>query len=515
MLKELTALSRLALLAILLLACMRGVPAHAAETPFVPVSPLDRLLVKQLTAKGLRPAPLCDDEVFLRRIYLDLIGTIPTAKEAQAFLADRAPRKRAQLIDALMERPEFADYWTLKWCDLLRVKAEFPINLWPNGVQAYARWIHEAMASNMPYDQFACALLTANGSNFRVPPVNFYRAVQGEKPETLASAVALTFMGTRLEGWPEAERRNLAAFFSRVAFKGTAEWKETIVYPDPAQTEPMQVTFPDGRRLRLSGRDDPRRVFTDWLLAPDNPWFAQAIVNRAWFWFFGIGIIHEPDDCRPDNPATHPEVLEHLQEVLVAHDYDLRHLFRVILNSSTYQQSSVIPRITAETDRWFARYPTRRLDAEVLLDALCGISGQPEAYSSHIPEPFTFIPAQNRSIELVDGSITSPFLKMFGRPGRDTGLESERSRAPTREQRLLLINSTQIHKKISKSWQALSTKGTGMGMITHMYLTVLSRYPSAEEKQFAQDYLKSVRAKRGRQDLLWALLNSKEFLYQH
>ncbi len=493
-------------------------PGHAAEAvhaPFTPTCELDRLLLKGLEKRGLTPATRCSDEVFLRRGYLALTGSIPTPKEARSFYEDKGTDKRARLIDALMKRPEFADYWTLKWCDILRVKAEFPINLWPNGVQAYARWIHDAMAKNVPYDQFARALLTSNGSNFRVPAVNFYRAVQGEKKETLAAAAALTFMGTRLENWPSEQRANLEQFFSRVAFKGTAEWTETIVYPDPAQTDPLHVIYPDGKKATLQGYQDPRRAFADWLIMPDNPWFARNIVNRSWSWFFGTGLIDEPDDIRPDNPAVHPDILIYLEKEFVTHHYDLRHLFRVILNSNTYQQSAIPIRTHPDNNRWFARYPPQRLDAEVLLDALNQISGQNESYSSAIPEPFTFIPKENRNIALADGSITSPFLKMFGRPGRDTGLENERTRLPTREQRLLMINSTQIHNKISKSWKLQSRKRNANQQTSFMYLSILSRYPTAHEKEVAANHLKSTMGKRGNQDLLWALINSKEFLYQH
>ncbi len=500
---------------LLFIAGQHGLCAEQEPAPFVPVSEIDRLLVKGLEQRGLRPAAICSDEVFLRRAFLDVIGTIPTPSETRAFLESVGADKRMRLIDHLMRRPEFADYWTLKWCDLLRVKAEFPINLWPNGVQAYGRWIYDAVSSNMPYDKFARAMLTSNGSNFRVPPVNFYRAVQGTEPSTLAAAVALTFMGVRLETWPEAERRNLEAFFSRVAFKGTAEWKEVIVYPDPARVDPFQGTLPDGCEAWVSGGHDPRVVFADWLLQPGNTWFARNIVNRAWSWFFGYGLIHEPDDIRPDNPAVHPEILALLEKELVDHEYDLRHLFRVILRSHTYQQSSIPRQSHRDNDRWFARYPPRQLDAEVLLDALGAISGQQEEYSSAIPEPFTFVPRENRNITLIDGSITSPFLKMFGRPARDTGLESERTRLPTREQRLLLINSTQIHNKISRSWELLGAQRTPGGMIELMYLTILARLPTPRETELAEQHLRSRPQKQGRMDLIWALLNTKEFLYQH
>ena len=518
---------RLAILAVLALCVALAEPTAAAttkspfrtDTAFTPTNEIDRLLVAELKRKGLGPANICSDEVFLRRIHLDLIGTLPKPAEVRRFLNDDRSDKRAQLIDTLMNRDEFADYWTLKWCDVLRVKAEFPINLWPNGVQAYARWIRDAVRNNMPYDEFARALLTSSGSNFRVPPVNFYRALQGDKPAALAEVAALTFMGTRLDQWKPEDRKNFEAFFSRVAFKGTAEWKEVIVYPDPAQVTPMALTFPDGKTVNIRGTQDPRKVLTNWLLQPDNRYFAKNIANRAWSWLLGYGLIHEPDDIRPDNPPVHPQVLAFLEKELRASRYDMRHLFRIIANSSTYQQCSIPQKPHPDAVRLFAQYPVRRLDAEVLLDALCGISGQREEYSSAIPEPFTFVPKGNRTIALTDGSITSPFLKMFGRPARDTGLESERTRSPTKEQRLHLLNSSQIHNKVTKSRRLLSgaqkARGGRKKIVEHTYIAVLSRFPTPEELAIAEQHLASGGGKRATEDLLWALLNSKEFLYRH
>jgi len=377
---------------------------------------IDTLVMANLRKQGIQPAVLCTDQVFVRRVYLDVTGTLPEPEEIRKFFENKSPslRKRAGLIHSLLQRDEFADYWSLKWGDLLRIKAEFPINLWPNAVQAYHR----------------------SGSNFRVPQVNFYRAIQGQEPSAIANAVALTFMGVRLDNWPEAQRSNMETFFSRVAYKGTAEWKEEIVFLDPAATGPLKAVFPDGTTVQIKPGEDPRRVLADWLISPDNPWFARNIVNRIWSWLMGRGIIHEPDDIRPDNPAVHPKVLAYLEAELVKSKYDLRHIFRLILGSATYQQSSIPAANYTDAETWFACYPVRRLEAEVLIDALCWISQTQETYSSPIPEPFTFIPGNNRTITLADGSITSQFLEMFGRPARDTGLESERNNQPTDSQRL-------------------------------------------------------------------------------
>jgi hypothetical protein len=454
-------------------------------------------------------------------VYLDLNGMLPEPEEVRSFLQSRSLHKRAALVNKLLKREEFADYWSLKWCDLLRVKAEFPINLWPNAVQAYHRWIRESLRDNMPYDRFARELLTSSGSNFRVPQVNFYRAIQGTKPSAIAGAAALTFMGVRFDKWPEDRRAGMEVFFSRVAYKGTAEWKEEIVYLDPTATEPLTATFPDGVTVEIKPGEDPRAVFADWLTAPGNPWFARNIVNRIWSWLMGRGLIHEPDDIRPDNPPVHPDLLAYLEKELVDSGCDLRYIYSLIVNSRTYQQSSIPRSSHPQTETMFACYPVRRLEAEVLMDALCWLSGTRETYSSPIPEPFTFIPEQNRTIELADGSITSQFLEMFGRPARDTGLESERNNEPSDAQRLHLLNSSQVQRKIERSNRlnglVKASRGDVKKLIGMIYLNILSRYPMQNELAAAEKYFetKGINRRHAVNDLAWALINSKEFLYHH
>jgi hypothetical protein len=455
--------------------------------------------------------------VFLRRAFIDAIGTLPTADESAQFLADKSPGKRDAVIDRLLDRDEFGDYWAMRWSELLRVKSEFPINLWPNAVQAYYRWIHTAVAHNLPYDQFARQLLVANGSNFRVPEVNFYRAVQSKEPLGLAQAVALTFMGARTGEWIG----RMAGFFSQVGYKSTDEWKEEIVYFDPTKRAPASLVFPDGKRARLEPGQDPRTVFADWLIQPQNPWFARNIVNRVWYWLLGRGVIHEPDDIRPDNPPANPELLAFLEQELTGAHYDLKHVYRLILNSQVYQMSSLAPDGASEAGAaQFAWYPKRRLDAEVLIDAICQITGTTEEYESLIPEPFTFLPEGQRAIGLPDGSISSAFLDLFGRPARDTGLASERNNAPAAEQRLHLLNSSHIQNKIQQSskLQALM-RGAAKPRdpIDRLYLTVLSRYPTDDELRIVAGYFQPVQGDKwpAAVDLTWALINSAEFLYRH
>jgi hypothetical protein len=492
-----------------------GAPVRAAT--------IDDLVFADLERLSIRPASPCSDAVFLRRAYLDVIGTLPAPDEAAQFLQDTNPGKRGALIDRLLERDEFADYQAMKWSDLLRVKAEFPINLWPNAAQAYYRWIHTAIKNNLPYDRFARELLTSSGSNFRVPQVNFYRAMQGREPQAIAQTAALTFMGTRAEKWPKARLEGMAAFFARIDFKATGEWKEEIVHFDAGSaTPPPPAVFPDGKPARLAADEDPREAFAAWLLAPGNPWFARSIVNRVWSWLMGRGIVHEPDDIRPDNPPANPELLAYLERELAASHYDLKHIYRLVLNSRAYQLSSVPASNRPEAAAHFAYYPLRRLEAETLVDAICQVTGTTEQYSSPIPEPFTFLPEGQRAVALPDGSIGSAFLEMFGRPPRDTGLESERNNRPTAEQRLHLLNSTHIQQKIQQSatLRALVQARPGgkpRDLIDRFYLAILSRYPTEEELRTVGAYFQSAPANKwpATVDLAWALMNSAEFQYRH
>jgi hypothetical protein len=490
-----------------------------SPAPAVARNTIDELVFTRLKLLGVRPAHPCSDAVFLRRAHLGVIGTLPSEQEAKTFLSSQDPDKRSALVDRLLEREEFADYWAMKWSDLLRVKSEFPINLWPNAVQAFHRWIRTSIKENMPYDRFVGAMLKASGSNSRVPQVNFYRAVRSKEPKVIAQTVALTFMGARAEKWPEDRLSGMIPFFSQIEYKPTAEWKEEIVIFRPAKALPNAI-FPDGKPARLSPGQDPREIFADWLVDPNNPWFARNIANRIWSWLLGRGIIHEPDDIRDDNPPSNPDLLAYLERELILSHYNLKHLYRLILDSETYQLSSIPASDTPPDESSFACFPLRRLEAEVLIDALDQITGTSEQYASAIPEPFTFIPENQRSIALADASITSPFLETFGRPPRDTGLESERNNLPTAAQRLHLLNSSHIQRKIEqgpKLSSLLRAASGGQELTNDLYLTILSRYPTEEEVHHVTAYYQSfVGSKReALQDIVWALINSAEFLCRH
>jgi hypothetical protein len=283
---------------------------------------------------------------------------------------------------------------------------------------------------------------------------------------------------------------------------------------------PATAVFPDNTTAQIAADQDPREVFAGWLVTPKNPWFTRNIANRVWSWLLGRGIIHEPDDIRPDNPPTNPDLLAYLERELITSHYDLKQLYRLILNSRTYQLSSLPKTESAESDANFSHYLLRRLDAEVLIDALDEITGTTEQYSSAIPEPFTYIPENQRSIALPDGSISSSFLELFGRPPRDTGLESERNNRPSADQRLHLLNSSHIQRKIDQCRMVqylTENKKTSREIATGMYLGILSRYPTEAEMQTVEAYFQADRGKQreAAADLAWALINSAEFLYRH
>ena len=516
-------------------ACRAAAPDTATdvfESPFTPPpeSQLDKIVFAQLTRLNIQPV-LCSDAVFVRRVYLDVLGTLPTAKEARDFILDPEVRhKRALLIDRLLERDEFADYWAMKWGDILRIKAEFPVNLWPNAAQAYHRWVRASIAENKSYDKFARELLTSSGSNFRVGPVNFYRALQNRTPEGIARAVALTFMGTRTESWPSNRVAGMTAFFSQVGYKPTSEWKEEHVFWDPygfsavprnsapgraaiaaigqpsnsvvqssfvARTNraPPEAAFPDGTRVKLSLERDPREVFADWLIRPENPWFTRSIVNRVWAWLLGRGIIQEPDDIRDDNPPSNPELLAYLEREMIAAHYDLKRFYRLVLNSESYQLSSVPRLSTPEAEASFANYPLRRLDAEVLIDAINKVTGSSDLYTSPIPEPFTYIPKGMPAVAIADGSITSSTLALFGRSARATGMDNERNNKPTPAQWLFLLNSTDLQRKLEQgtNLQAVIRFGSRrpVDIIEDLYLTILSRFPSQDEIRAVRTFIQA------------------------
>ena len=413
--------------------------------------------------------------VMVRRLYLDLAGRIPTVEEAKAFVNSKDPQRLLGLVERLLASDAFADYWGMRFCDILRVKSEFPINLWPNAVYVYHRRIREFVKKDEPWDAFTRALLSATGSDFRDAEANFFRATARRTPEGLAEAAALTFLGEEYAELPASTQKEYAKYFSRVRVKNTREWKEEIVYLDPSDpTGPTPVGF------------------ADWLLGPARDRFAAAFVQRVDWWLLGL---------RNPNPA-------HI-DVFKKNGFRLKPLVRAIALSGAYGRGSIT-----------GGFPCRRVDAEVLDDMLCDLTGAKRDYQSIAPEPFTFLPGERRSILIEDGSITSSFLLLFGRPARDTGHLSERHNEVTAKQRLFLYNSGQIFQRLSRITDNKAFRNRAMrDIVQDLYWRFLSRPASAPEEKMLLAHFnglpKGNEKWRFPKDVAWSLLNTREFLYQH
>ena len=499
------------------------------------VKQLDGLMKKDWQKHEITPVDRASDAVFLRRAYLDAAGVLPTVDEAEDFLTDSSLDKRKKLIRKLINSPEYADMMAMRYSDMFRIKSEFPINLWPNAVQAYHRYFLNNARLDRSFFEVARELLTSNGSNFRVPAANFFRASANRTPAGLASSTALSLLGMRYENLSKDRQEALAGFFSRIKYKSTNEWKEEIVFCDP---EPAKVKAgtPDGIDFVInSPEQDPRQVFADWLLAPGNRYFARAYVNRVWSWFFGRGIVDPVDDMPlPENfwnkigiskvsgsqPAC-PELLEFLTDYFIKNNGSTRKLVGLIMSSRAY--NSDWKTLKAEqkiaTER-FAVYPVRRLDSEVFIDILSSVIANHESYSSVIPEPFTFLPRGTRAVQIADGSISSRMLDSFGRPPRDSGRVSEHKRQIDDSQRLFLMNSGWIYSNSERSVRNRfrNRRVSFVERAEEIYLLIYSRYPTDKEIKIIRRYHNSLGKKRQWRvwgELVWALVNSKEFIYQH
>ena len=412
------------------------------------------------------------DAVMVRRLCLELAGRLPTAAEAKDYVRSADPEKKSRLVDALLASDSFADYWSMRFCDILRVKSEFPINLWPNAVYVYHRRIRAFVRNDEPWDRFARALLTSSGSDFRDAESNFFRATAKRTPEGFAEAAALTFLG---EAWCAAHPKDVAAFadgFRDVRIKTTREWKEEIVLADE------------------SGR---RAAFCDELCSVRRRDLATALVERVDRWMLSL-------------PAADPA---HVDACLRA-GLRLKGLVRAVALSDAFARGSVT-----------GGFPCRRLDAEVLDDALCDLTGMTRSYQSIAPEPFTFLPAERRSVLIEDGSVSSAFLTLFGRPARDSGRLDERHNAITAKQRLYLFNSGTLHHALERmlTGDPAIRKLPVPKKIDRLYWRCLSRPPTEDERRRLIARLESLPQGRERWEfqsgLAWALVNAREFLYQH
>ncbi len=489
---------------------------------------IDEKLLAKWKGLGLEPSPLCGDAEFFRRIHLDAIGTLPAPADVRAFLADKSPDKRRKAIDRVLDRPEFVDFWALKWGDLLRINRD---QLNEKGMWSFYNWVRAALRDNKPVDEFVREIITAEGSTFTEGPANFYRTANN--PADWSETATQLFLGVRLqcarchhhpfEKWSQDDYYGMSAFFVRLGTKRSQEFgifgQETVVFLRPAgeQTHPRKGTVvkphpPDGPVM--DDAFDRRRKLADWLTAKDNPFFARNMVNRFWGYYMGRGLVEPLDDLRATNPPTNPQLLDALAADFVKHGFDLKHLMRTIMNSRGYQLSSAVTPGN-EADRanvYFTRYTVKRLTAEQVADALDFATGAREKYQG--------LPPGMRAIQLPDTNIRSFLLDVFGRPARQVTCECERTAQPNIAQALHLLNSDSLNKKITAPAGRLEVlfkeKRPLPAIVEELYLVTLSRPPRSAEAKKAMEWIAAAPApKEGAQDLLWVLLNSREFLFNH
>ena len=466
------------------------------------------------------PSDLSSDTDFHRRVSFDTVGVPPTPEEVRAFRADKRSDKRARTIDELLGRPEFADQWALDWLDLLRADESGSV-MGRKGVWALSRWLRRAFEDNMPYDQFVRAFLTARGSQFQNPPAAFSRVFR--QPQEKSEAIAQLFLGTRLEcaqchdhpfdRWTQADYNSLMVFFYQVRRKdGPDYYDESQIYLEPEKTKEVRLRFLDGSEITWPGAHDRRAALADWMLGPGKRWTARALVNRVWGKLLGRGIVEPVDDFRFSNPAVNDPLLDALADDFIAHGYDFKRLVRTILNSRTYQLSAT-PNATNAGDRTtFSKASLRRLSAEQLLDALAQITG--------IEEEHAGVPPGFRAAQIPTSRTGSYFLNTFGRPPRKTPCSCERSSIPTLPQVLHLMNGSSMMKRLRAETgtldRLLKAKLSEAALIDELYLAALSRPPSTEEQKRARQYFRQADdIPQAAEDILWTLLNSRQFLFNH
>ncbi len=477
---------------------------------------------------GITPSPLCSDEEFFRRIHLDAIGTLPSPTDVRAFLNDPSKDKRQKAIDRVLNRPEFVDFWALKWGDLLRINREF---LNERGMWSFHNWVRACMRDGKPVDEMVRDIITAQGSTFTEGPANYFMVARN--PADWSENTAQVFLGVRLgcakchhhpfEKWSQDDYYGMAAFFTRLGTKGSQEFGifggEQVVFLKSAgeQGHPRKGGIVPPHPLDGPKMDDPldRRIkLAEWMTAGNNPFFARNLTNRFWGYVMGRGLVEPLDDMRVTNPASNPELLDALAKDFVDHKFSLKHLLRTIMTSRAYQLSSLAgPGNEADAaNAYYARYGVRRLTAEQLADALDSASGTQEKYPG--------LPLGTKAIQLPDAAVKSYLMEVFGRPPRRITCECERTAQPNIAQALHLLNGDFLNKKISaptgRIEKLLSAKRPMPEMIEELYLVTVSRSPRADELGRAIQWVRRAPSEReGLQDLLWALLNSREFLFNH
>ncbi len=491
---------------------------------------IDEAVWNKLQRLELAPSTAAEDHVYLRRAYIDVIGRLPTAEEARAFLADASPDKRAALVDTLLESPEYADHWANKWVDLLRPN---PYRVGIKAVLNYDNWIRDAFRRNMPYDQFVRELVTAEGSTWRNGAATMFR--DRRSPDEVTTMVSQLFLGIRLdcakchhhpfEIWGQDDFYSFAAYFARVGRKGTGlsppiSGGEEIVYLAPSgsvkhpltgETMPAKPLF--GEQPQAETDADPRELLAAWMTSEDNDYFAQVMANRVWTDLMGRGIVEPVDDLRATNPASNQELLEALGAEFRRGGFDVKHLIRTIMNSYVYGLSSLPGEHNVADTRNYSRYYRQRLRAEVMLDSICNITG--------IDEQFAALPPESRSNQIWTHRMGSLFLDTFGRPDLNQDPPCERTSDTSVVQALHLMNSPTLHQKITDqaglAKKLADGQLAGPQVVEELYLRTYNRFPTEDELAVAVPLLEgdSAQRKTAIEDLLWALMNTPEFTFKN
>jgi hypothetical protein len=485
---------------------------------------VDELVYEKLRQLQYEPSTLCSDTDFVRRVYLDVIGRLPTIDEQDAFLADQSAERRQQLVDRLLERPEYARFWALKWADLLHLQKG---DLKEAGVHKFYNWLVDVFEKNTPLDRFAREMLTAQGSTYEHPATNYYRAF--DEPTEAAETTAQLFLGSRIqcakchnhpfENWTQDNFYGLSAFFSRVGRKPGLRVEEEIVYVkrdgevhQPRTGQLMKPWLPAAGVMDDAAIRDRRAALADWLTKPENPFFARVMVNRIWAEVMGRGIVEPVDDFRQSNPPSIPALLDKLAADFAQHGYDQKHTLRTILCSRTYQLASEATELNRDDTRFFSHAQMRLLRAEQLLDAVCQVTG--------IEEAFAGLPPGTHATEVPSPDFGNEFLDTFGRPARNTACACERGTDSTLAQVIELFNGSLVQKKLAdkqnRFHRLLGEGRPPQEVVEQLYRLAVCRKPTDAETQAAVEYIASKENPAdGLEDVGWALINTDEFLTQH
>ncbi|HUQ69125.1 MAG TPA: DUF1549 and DUF1553 domain-containing protein, partial [Planctomycetaceae bacterium] len=485
---------------------------------------VDTRVFEKLKTLQIAPSDVCTDDEFLRRAYLDTTGRLPTIAEAQAFHQDTSPSRRQVLVDQLLDTNDFASYWSLKWSDLLRSNSK---KLQAAGVHKFRRWVFENVRDDRPMDQFARDLLTASGSVYENPAANYWRA--SRDPQDATETTAQLFLGVRIqcakchnhpfERWTQDNYYGIAAAFTRIGRKKTPDDTEEVIFTQDAGevTQPrtgqqMKVHLLLKGDVDVPADQDRRVVFAEWLTQPDNPFFAKSLTNRIWGHLMGRGIVEPVDDFRESNPPSNAPLLEELAKQFVEHGYSQKWVIRTIMNSRVYQLSSRSNDFNKNDELYNSHATTRLLAAEQLLDAICAVTD--------VSETFKDAPAGTRATELPEPPTDNYFLKIFGQPQREMACQCERSSESNLSQALQMINGPVVHNKLrdnnGRIAKMLAENKTDDEIIAAMYFAAVARPPVAEELAAAKHHIAGQADRRqALEDVGWAVLNSKEFLFQH